>query len=332
MKIVFLSFYSGLVTRGVETYVHELANRLSDHNSVTVYQAGPALPNAHYQTRQLSFSQADFNRRVFRHLDSDTDILIPTNGRIQSVLAKLWCLAHPHSRLIISGQSGPGLDDRLNLWCFPNRFIALTTSQSRWAKSANPLASVSLIPNGVDLAKFNPHVKPAALKLPHPIILYVAALEPIKRHNLLIQAVAQTPASLLLIGQGSLTDQIQTQANNLLKNRFKIMHFPYDQMPGVFSASDLFVYPTAPYESFGIAILEALATGLPVVATDDPIRREIVGDAGWFADPQNPSVFAATIKLALSSKPRLAPTQQAANFSWDQIANAYSKLCASLIS
>jgi glycosyltransferase involved in cell wall biosynthesis len=324
MKIVFISYYSGKNFRGVETYVHELANRLSSNNSVTVFQSGNPLPDSKYETVRIT------NKIVFTDIPRDTDILIPTNGRFQTLFAKLWCLTHPKTKLIISGQSGPGFDDRLNLWCFPDKFIALTKFQENWAKKANPFVSTSIISNGVDLEHFNPQVKPLDIDLPRPVILYVAALETIKRHQLLIQAVSHTNASLLLVGQGSLNNEINRLGQQLLGNKFKIISLPHDQIPSVYPACDLFVYPTSAYESFGIAILEAMASGLPVVATNDPIRREIIGESGWFVDPVDLNDFSQKLTIALTSQPKTKPRLQAEKFSWDTIAKNYSHLCALL--
>ncbi len=63
MKIVFLSFYSGEVYRGVETFVHELSNRLVDLRvDVTVYQNGPKLKNTKYKTVSINLP-IDWNVR-----------------------------------------------------------------------------------------------------------------------------------------------------------------------------------------------------------------------------------------------------------------------------
>jgi glycosyltransferase involved in cell wall biosynthesis len=332
MNIVFISYYSGKNLRGVETYVHELSNRLAKENFVIVYQSGKQLPNSNYLTKQIDLPLLKFNKEVFEDISPVTNIIIPTNGRLQSAMAKIWCIKHPKTKLIISGQSGPGIDDRLNLWCFPDKFIALTGFQSNWANQVNPFVSIKTIPNGVDLIRFNPQVKPAKIDLPHPIILYVAALEPIKRHELLIRAVARTQASLLLVGQGSLFEDINKLGLSLLSNRFKIMKFSHENIPSVYTACDLFSYPTSKHESFGIAVLEAMSSGLSVVATNDPIRREIIGDAGWCCNPLNIETFSDTINLAISTPPKINPRHQAEKFSWDNIARDYQKLCVSLIS
>jgi glycosyltransferase involved in cell wall biosynthesis len=324
VNIAFLSFFNGLSNRGAETFVHEVASRLARDFQICVYQNGKSDANLPYSTKYLPSLQS------LPQFDPKPDVIIPTNGRIQAILARIWAMTH-QVKVIISGQSGSGFDDRLNLYTFPDIFVGLTDFQVAWAKQVNPVVKVVKIPNGVHLKKFNPKVTPFTVNLPRPVILYVAALEQIKRHNLLIEAIAQTPASLLLVGQGSLEQAISDYGNHQLgPERFKIMSLPYSQMPGIYTGCDLFVYPTAPWESFGIAILEALASGLPVVATTDPIRTEIVGDAGLLADPTDPVQFAAVITRALNSNWGNKPTLQAAKFSWEAIAQKYGELCKSL--
>lgn len=326
MNIAFLSFFNGLHFRGVETFVHELATRLSTNHKVVVYQNGKALTKTAYQVKYLpsQSSLPDF--------DPLPEVIIPVNGRIQAILCKYWALTHK-AKVIISGQSGPGFDDRLNLYTFPDAFVSMTDYQLQWAKKTNPYLKKNVkISNGVDLNLFHSGNKPYSFNLPHPVILYVAALEPIKRHHLLIQALANIPqASLLLVGRGSLENEINAQATQVLgKKRYQIQFFPLSQMPFVYPAADLFVYPTAPWESFGIAILEAMASGLPVVATDDPIRQEIIGDGGVLADPTDPSKFAKAIETALGTKWNKKPVDQAKKFSWDAVSDKYLDLCKSL--
>ena len=324
MNLAFLSFFNGLSFRGAETFTHELASRLSQKMQVIVYQNGKPDPKNSYQTKYLPslYLMPDF--------DPLPDIIIPLNGRIQAVQTKLWSVRH-NTKIIISGQSGIGFDDRLNLYTFPKAFVSQTDFQLQWAKKINPFVKHFKIPNGVDVHKFNPGIKPLDFGLPKPVVVCTAAFETIKRHTLLIEAISRTKASLLLIGTGSLETQIAGLAEQKLgSKRFKIQSLPYFRMPQVYTGCDLFVYPVAPWESFGISILEAMASGLPVVATDDPIRREIVGNAGKFADPVQIDQFAKTIDQALNSEWKDLPQIQADKFSWDGIANLYLNLCNSL--
>jgi glycosyltransferase involved in cell wall biosynthesis len=321
VKISFLSFYNGQARRGAETFVHELANHLTlFQHQIIVFQHGPPLPESKYSVQFLS-SLTSLPSNL-----GNPDILFPLNGRIQSIQARIWTLTHG-KKLVISGQSGLGLDDRLNLYTFPDAFVGLTDFQCDWAKKANPFVRVIKIPNGVDLAKFRPDVPPIKVDLPRPLILYVAALEPIKRHKLLIQATANTSASLLLVGQGSLYHEINSLGRKLLgPKRFQIASYPYPQMPQVFRSCDIFAYPTSPWESFGIAILEALASGLPVVGSNDPIRKEIIGPAGILVDPTNIAEFSRALSQGLEINWGDKPQVQAQKFSWDNIAKMYSDL------
>lgn len=346
LKIAFLSFYSGELYRGVETLVHDLANRLTAlGHDVSVHQNGPKIYGTEYRVFSTNIPVnlnkkssiipfigywplrvGIFTKTALSRVDSDTQVLVCTNGQWQSLLCRLWAWKNK-KKMVILGQSGPGLDDRFNLLCFPDIFVSMTDFQSGWAKRANPFVKVVKIPNGTDLIKFKHLVKGLNVDLPRPIILSVAALVFYKRLALTIRAMVElNKGSLLLVGKGEEETKLKRLGEKLLPRRFKIMSFPYKDMPPVYRAADLFTYPIVPWESFGIAMLEAMASGLPVVATDDPIRREIVGDAGVFIDPRNTQAYADALKLALKTKWGNKPRKQAEKFSWDRIAKKYEDL------
>ncbi|MEK7090994.1 MAG: glycosyltransferase family 4 protein [Patescibacteria group bacterium] len=327
MKIAILSFYSGNLYRGVETYVHELSNCLVNlGEQVVVYQNGQKHKNSKYTTVSIGLPidwsrlgggwtpwdywkllVKNFTKISLQKIDPDTEIIIPTNGMWQSLYSRLWAWRNK-KKMVISGQSGPGLDDRINLWTFPDMFVGMTDYQCQWAKKANPFVKIVKIPNGVDLDKFTPATEPIKLNLKKPIILNVGVVTPFKRQDLLLDAAKKIKASVLLVGKGGTMD------------------FVHSDMPKVYTACDLFSYPTSPQESFGIAMLEAMASGLAVVATDDPIRREIVGEAGLFVDPTNATAYAQALKKALHISWGDKPRRQAEKFSWDKIAKLYD-LC-----
>lgn len=338
MKIAFLSFYNGEVYRGVETYVHELCNRLCGKHTVVVYQNGPELPGSKYKTtstfqkyRTASSALRKFTMTALKKMDKDTDIVVSTNGGWQSFPARIWCWVHG-KKLIIPGQSGPGFSDRMNLLTFPDTFVTLTNHQKDWAKRINPCVKVVKIPNGVDLEKFSPKGKGINFNLPKPIILSVGALVSIKRLDLAIKAVSKLEkGSLVLIGRGEEQKEIEKLGNKLLPGRCKMLSFQHSDMPKVYKEADVFTYPTSSWESFGIAMLEAMATNIPVVTNDDPIRREIVGDAGVFVNPEDTDAYMKALEKALGMKWSNKPRKQAEKFSWDKIAQEYDKLFTSLV-
>ena len=346
LKIAFLSYNSGRVSRGVETFVHELANALTNlGHQVVVYQSGRALLGALYKTVIIkdqtepraaksykpfnnyhALLVKDFTKRTLKAMEPDVDIVYPTNGQWQAVLTRLWCL-QKHKKMIISGQSGPGWDDKINLFTFPHRFIALTDYQQKWARKVNSLVRTEKISNGINLEKFSEEGKPYALSLPKPIILNASAMVEKKRQDLLIKAVSKLKeGSLVLVGSGEEEDKLKTLCQNLIPGRYKILSLPYNQMPAIYRACDVFAFPTVPWESFGIVLLEAMASGLPVVATDDPIRREIVGGAGLFVDPKDSNNFALALKKTLAKDWKNLPRKQAEKYAWDKIAQRYEAL------
>ncbi len=311
MRIAILNKYQNKVFRGAETFVFELGKRLSKNHRVD------------------TISEVNY----LNLLKKKYDIIIPTNGRFQVVLVRIisWLTG---AKMIVSGQSGMGWDDRVNLYSFPDAFIALSKKAMNWAKSVNPHVKVIYIPNGVDLDKFKPGGNAYKTGLKKPVILCVGAFTAQKRMYLSIKAVAEIPeASLLMVGGGGeLKEKLQGYGEKVLgKERFKLMSVPFEKMPEVYRAADVFTLPSGPSESFGNVLVEAMATNLPVIATDDPVRREIVGDAGILIDPTDTGAFAKAIKFALGKKWRNTPRTQAEKFSWDSIAKKYEDLFKEII-
>lgn len=351
MKIIFLSFYSGQVYRGVETYVHCLSNELTKlGHKVIVYQNGKELIDAKYKTVSLGmkvdWSQkgnesqrvlnvftnywmqliGKFTKKVLSQIENDVDVVIPTNGNLQSFYTSIWCKKN-RKIMILSGQSGPGWDDRFNIWCMPDTFVALTKYQENWAKRTNSFVKTTVIPNGADIEVFANEKEIYQFDIPKPIILSVGALVPIKRHHLEIEAVSKLEkGSLVVVGKGELQDELQKMGDELLPGRFKIVNVQHRDMPKIYKSADLFTFVTSPWESFGIVLVEAMAAGLPIVASDDAIRREIVGEAGLFVDPTDSDAYSDAIEKVLSTDWKNISRNQAKKFEWGKIAKEYQKL------
>ena len=351
MKIAFLNMYSGVVNRGAETFVHEIAQRLSKHNEVTLFQFGDRRGRESYNVisipMKVNWRSKDMTGTIWRKLFIDYwsllillftlksirkiikerfEIIVPLNGGWQPALVRLvtWLYG---GKMVISGQSGIGWDDRNNLWCFPDCFVALSSYAKNWAKRVNPFVKTEYVPNGVDIQKFNQKGDKLQIDLKKPIVLTVGALIPSKRIDLVIKAVSRLKdVSLLVVGDGEQKDELTRIGEDLLKYRFQLIKLPFEQMPKVYRTADLFTLVSESYYSFEIVLAEAMATNLPVVADDDPIRREIVGNAGILVNPTDTDSYAKAIDKALNTNWGNKPCEQAEKFLWDTIAEKYEEI------
>lgn len=310
MKIAFLNKYQNKVFRGSETFVAELSKRLSKNHQVDVIS-------------DINYSKL---------LREKYDLIIPTNGRWQVIFVRkiTWLTG---SKMIVSGQSGMGWDDRINLYSFPDVFVALSSKALNWAKKVNPFVKSVYIPNGVDLTKFKPKEDSFRLGMTGPTVLCVGAFTSQKRIDLAIRAVARLTAVNLIVagGGGDQKGKIENLGKQLLGDRFKIMSVPFEKMPEVYRAADVFTLSSASSESFGNVLVEAMATNLPVVATDDPVRREIVGGAGVLIDPTDINAYSKALKETIAKDWDSKPRKQAEKFSWDEIAQKYEELINTLV-
>lgn len=354
MKIAILSFYSGKIERGVERWTKELAERLSEKHQVVVYQNWPAGEKTGYKTKSVGLNfdidkkykrdplfwrffldyksrkKAVFTLKLLPDLfRENVDIIIPTDGGWQPAFIRFltWLRG---GKMVIVGHSGIGWDDLNNLYSFPDCFVALSTYAKNWAAKRNPFVKTKYIPDGVNLEKFRPEGPDLDVGFEKPIVFCAAALIPSKRIELTIEAVAKAGYSLLIAGSGELDRKLRNLAEEKLGKRFKITRFEFDEMPKAYRATGAFTVASEAYFSFEMVLLEAMASGVPVVANNDPIRREIVGDAGILVDPTDTDAYADALRKALETEWGNKPRKQAEKFSWDKIVEKYDKLFQNL--
>ena len=353
MKLIFISYYSGQVNRGGEIFVHHLANSLASTNEVIVMQTGPRRRETKYSTIRLSSFKRKWQplsvrhvlRRLFitpqnlaefafylrafpRLFDESPDIVIPMNAGWGVALVKIYCFLKK-KRLVITGQSGPGWDDRFNLLWSPNMFVALTEYQKNWAKTAVPFTvNVTKIPNGVDLNEFCPHGDRLKLSIEEPRVLIVGAAIPSKRVAATIRAVSLLKrATLVWVGSGPLEVELINLGKKLLGHRFQHLSLKPEKMPTVYRSCQAFTLCSDSSEAFGIVYLEALATGLHIVASDDEPRREILGRTGiLIKSPTDAAQYAKALKQALKQSRSRAAVVQARKFAWETVARQYQLL------
>jgi len=337
MKIAFLNIYQRKVSRGAETFVSELADRFCRENQVYVFEASQKKQQRTAFLWRL-YIDLDGLRILFftiktlpRLMKAGSDIVIPLNGGWQSAIIRIYCTLF-RKKMVIVGQSGIGWDDRNNLWCFPDAFVAISSIAYKWAKKVSFGVSVHYVPNGVDIHRFHQYGSRLSLSLPRPVILCVGALTSSKRIEKTIQAVSLIPnVSLLVVGDGPLKSEIIKLGNELLDGRFKLISARYKDMPSIYRTGKVFTLVPESSEAFGIVYTEAMATGLGIVATNDEARKEIIGNAGLYVNPNDIAEYSTTLKKALKTKWGDKPRKQAQNFNWDVISDQYLQLFQTLI-
>jgi glycosyltransferase involved in cell wall biosynthesis len=185
-----------------------------------------------------------------------------------------------------------------------------------------------LIPNGVDCDRFRPDTPTRnVFGIPEDrlLILIVSALIPSKRVGLGIEIVSRiNDAYLLVLGDGPLRTEIDRQAAQRLPGRFKRMTLAPEQMPLAYRSADVLLH-LAKDEAFGNIFLEAMASGLPIVAHDSPRTRWITGDDECLVDTENLDATAAIIEMASKSgfTDRVRRVERAKTFSWSKIVVMY---------
>jgi D-inositol-3-phosphate glycosyltransferase len=202
----------------------------------------------------------------------------------------------------------------------------LDRAQMVWHYGADP-QQVYVVPCGVDLRRFHPRDMAgarAALDLPpppHRLLLLVGRIEPLKGIDSLIQAVAllferrpewRGTVTALVVGGGCegersrwnaeqrRLDALRAELGLAEAVRFAGAH-TQDQLPLFYAAADIVTMPSH-YESFGMAALEGLACGRPVVATSEGGPAFVVEDgvSGLLTPPDNAQALADQIEHLLA--------------------------------
>ncbi|MCA9900826.1 MAG: glycosyltransferase family 4 protein [Ardenticatenaceae bacterium] len=157
-------------------------------------------------------------------------------------------------------------------------------------------------------------------------VLHVGTLQPRKNIPVLIDAFArQDDPELKLVlvgGKGWLYDEIfrQVQALGLADRVIFTGYVPDDDLPLWYNAAELLVFPSV-YEGFGLPVVEAMACGTPVIASNSSSIPEAVGEAGLLFAPNDVETLASQMTAVLTdttlkNKLRQQGLEHAQTFSW----------------
>lgn len=183
---------------------------------------------------------------------------------------------------------------------------------------------VRVLCNGVDLALFRPHDREAArqaLGLGGPMLLAVGNLVPLKRHRLMIEALARLPGvELVIAGEGPERAGLERLAQDSgVADRVRLIgRVRQDRLPAIYSAADLLLLVSR-HEGSPNVLLESMACGTPVLVSEMPGITDIVGEAsaGRIVSDVTPTRLAAAVQELLAAPlDRAATRLYAEGFDW----------------
>lgn len=364
MKVLQLTQRFPPAIGGVENHVFNLASKLTETGIDVDVFATDSVRDIPFRRLEGDSNDFPFKVRRFRAVklaEMPHGLGIVAPSMIPNSLSSRSDLVHAHSYgyfatfvgalarkirkipLVITTHSDAGrprLSKRLfdtivppiTLW-EAQRIIALTESEEKYLTSLGvPPGQIVVIPNGIDLREFPSTIERAA----HggvACVLFVGRLySQQKGLEILIQALSHIHPSmkfqLNIVGEdwGGASSILDLAKKLGVEDRIKILgRLSRNELLRRYASADLFVLPSL-FEPFGIALLEAMASGLPVVASRVGGIPEVIeeGKTGLLVPPSNAEELGAAIERLLSDegKRRImghAGQERAALFSWDLI-------------
>jgi alpha-1,3-rhamnosyl/mannosyltransferase len=169
-------------------------------------------------------------------------------------------------------------------------------------------------------------------------LLALGTLQPRKNLLTLLRAVRLLlddgcdPGLVVLVGATGWGSTLEAEVERLgLTPRVRILgYLPNEALPAIYSGARAFAFPSL-YEGFGLPVLEAMACGTPVVASNCSSLPEVVGEAGLLADPRRPAAFAGALRRLLAepdlaARLREAGLARAAEFTWERCARETARI------
>jgi glycosyltransferase involved in cell wall biosynthesis len=193
-----------------------------------------------------------------------------------------------------------------------NRLVPVSESLLTGLRTLMPWIDekVEVIPNMIREEMFLPPPEPR--KTTPFLFFWAGRLEHVKGIDLLLQAMSDLVAAgtgdftVRLAGKGSLRNQLEQQAGSLgLGERVQFLgRISREEIQMELQRASCFILPTR-YEAFGAVLIEAMATGLPVIATRSGGPQHVVpGEAGFLIEPENVSQLSAAMARMMEEYPR----------------------------
>ncbi len=358
-KVALYNLTTTVVTGGVETFVWELGRELQ-RRGLTVHLVAGCSPHPDRYPELTVIRRPFLGRELFRRFPGLRRAYAPTKllerlsfavTTLPLLLRERYAILHiqkPYDlpvALLVRRLAGT----KVVFGChgedfFPGDRLLGKRADIAVSCSAYNAATIErhygILPqvvfNGYDAELFYPRDPDGALRRQlapqgERIVLYAGRLIPWKGVQYAIAALEKVPGAILAIagdGHYRATLEEQVQAAGLGERVRFLGAVPHEGLPRLLAVSDVLVATSFASETFGIALVEAQACGVPVVASRFGGFPEVVrdGETGLLVPPQDPEALAAALRSLLADEGRRRQMGQAGrlwvreSFGWERVA------------
>ncbi|GIE95727.1 glycosyltransferase [Paractinoplanes rishiriensis] len=359
MRIVRLANFVTTHSGGLRTALRQLGEgyQRAGHEAVLIVPGREASDTMTSQGRVITLASAPLprtggfrvmarRRQLTRLLDELEPDRIEVSDRATLRWTGRWARQRGVGSMMVSHESLAAL---LGVWGMPKRDSLADRLNLRTAETFDTIVCTTAfaaaefrrlgvpnlveVPLGVDLEAFHPSRADAAVRARYArpdelMVVFCSRLSAVKRPELAVDAVAalrtnKAPAVLVVAGDGARRAALAYRAARL-PVRFAGHIADRAAVAALLASADVVVSP-GPVETFGLAALEALACGTPVVVNETSALPEVVGDAG-VAVPGTGEAFAEGVRVLMArpeAQRRAAARTRAEGFGWQQAVDGF---------
>lgn len=330
MRIALVCPYDWQAAGGVQVHVANLASQLLErgHEAVVLAPtvAVPTEPwvrsvgrpvRVSYRGTVAPIAPLAYRRTRAVLADVGPDVvhvhepLTPSASMYATLASRAPVVATVHAYLDRSRAMERAAPVLRRVWSRVSIGVAVSHAAATFLRRALPGVELEIVPNGVDVGAFA-DAEPGADLPPGRRIAWAHRLDPQKGFFVAVAAfakvLAEVPDAVLVVaGDGRDREALRLLTPAARERVHMLGAVANDRLPAIHAGCDAFVAPAVAQESFGLSLVEAMAAGLPVVASDIPGYREVVTDGieGLLVPPRDPEALAAGLVRVLRD-PQLA--------------------------
>lgn len=215
------------------------------------------------------------------------------------------------------------------IWSRAKRVVVNSQKLKELANASIPMQEIEIITNGIDINEFTPKnhiVNEKNIKL-----VSTGRLIERKGYKYLIEAIAEmNNITLTLVGDGNLKDSLQELAKKINANVVFADKKGHTEIVNILQDSDIFILPSL-NEGMSNSILEAMATGLPIITTDTGGSKELVDDNGLIIEKESSTSLKEAIEKLTNNHELIYnmgnnSRDRAKAMSWAKVAGEYKDI------